>query len=67
MQAVLRTSGMKFKDNPIASARLSNGLSTVHLEDKQEYAYGLKTMRDLKKFEEMNGFNLTPDLSNLNE
>jgi len=68
MQTDLRNNfGMTFKDNPIANARLSNGLSTVALEDKREYAFGLKTESDLRKFEEMNGFSLTPDINNLNQ
>ena len=51
----------------MANERLSHGLSSVHLENKRTYKFGLKTEEDIRKFEELNGIKVTPDYANLND
>ena len=51
----------------MATVRLAHGLSSVVLESANDTMYGLKTPGDVKKFEELNGFKVTPDYDNMNE
>ena len=62
--------GVKFQNSPIANARLSNGLSSVVLvKNDSSNMYGLKTIQEVKNFEDLNGIKLSSfaDYDNLNE
>ena len=52
--------GLSFQDNPLATARLANGLSSVRLQQETKTAFDLKTPKEIKKFEELNGFKYEP-------
>ena len=70
LKEVLNTRyGMSFVDNPNATARLSQGLSSVKLESQRKSEFGLSSVEDIKKFNELNGFDNTPvfDVPELNE
>ena len=48
-------------DNPNATARLSQGLSSVKLENQRKSEFGLSSLEDIKKFNELNGFENIPE------
>ena len=60
---------MSFIDNPNATARLSQGLSSVKLESQRKSEFGLSSLEDIKKFNELNGFDNMPvfEVPDLNE
>ena len=65
--------GIKFGENPESTQRLFKGVSTVDIDKKKAGMYGLSSEEDVRKFEELNGFKLSPkaapplDLKVLNE
>ena len=59
--------GLSFQDNPLATARLANGLSSVRLQQENKTAFDLKTPKEIKKFEELNGFKYQPHAINFDD